>query len=96
MSCHVEEEDISFLYTLQEGLSTESYAMEVALMAGLPKSVVEIAKKHARAARQIQEQTDSRMKKHRENWRLFVDCWNADSIGRFADIQFRILCQINE
>ena len=98
MACHVEEDDISFLYSLQSGMSTDSYAMEVALMAGVPRGLVERARLRSEAAQKIQKQTDVRMQKQHQNWVLFAECLKVihtgfNDLGKLADLQFRYLCR---
>ncbi|CAN8258263.1 unnamed protein product [Cochlearia groenlandica] len=44
-----QEQDLVFLYRLAEGACPESYGLQVALMAGIPKQVVERASKAAQA-----------------------------------------------
>ncbi|MDP2436959.1 MAG: hypothetical protein Q8P67_14515 [archaeon] len=105
MACHVEEEDILFLYQLQQGISSESYAMEVALMAGIPKSVVDQARIRSEQAHQDQRSTDVRKSVQNHNWQLFTECFRTISaasatsasndplpLGKLADLQFRLLC----
>ncbi|KAF9968002.1 DNA mismatch repair protein msh6 [Actinomortierella ambigua] len=57
MACQVDQEhrEVTFLYKLVEGVSEKSYGMNVAHMAGVPKSIVERAEAKAHAFEVKQE-----------------------------------------
>ncbi len=52
-----DEESITFLYKLTEGACPNSYGFNVAQMAGLPKSVVLLAREKALSCQKASEQT---------------------------------------
>jgi DNA mismatch repair protein MSH6 len=66
MACYADNDDISFLYSLQPGVATDSYAMDVARMAGLPAPLIDYARQKSQEAIERQRIVHQR-KQHQHN-----------------------------
>lgn len=92
MECYVESDDISFLYKLCSGISTDSHAAEVARMAGVPKLVVDRARIRASQSKQQDEHARSRMLQNSHLWSIFTEAWAScsDSPATLASLQLKL------